>query len=138
MVLPPFITLLRIEDNFKYGVFGNLLIGPWIFCVTLEPKEYENKPNISCIPPGNYVCERIISPKFGTTYEVTGVPDRSNILFHAGNIVEDTSGCIILAEKFGKLEGDRTVLNSGITFTKFLNTMGSYNNFNLLIKETWA
>ena len=138
MILPPLVTLLRTEDNYQFGTFGVLLLGAWTFCVTLEPPEKENQRNESCIPPGNYTCKRIVSPKFGTTYEVEGVPGRSGILFHAGNIVSHSEGCIILAEKFGKLEGDRAVLNSGKTFTKFLNAMNAYEEFNLLIKETWA
>jgi len=138
MKIPPYITILRVEDNNKYGMFGNLLIGPWIFCVTLEPPEKENQQRVSCIPTGNYTCRRIVSPKHGTTYEVQNVPERSGILFHAGNVVDNTEGCIILAEKFGKLEGNRAVLNSGETFTKFMNAMGSYEEFNLLIKEVWA
>jgi hypothetical protein len=138
MKIPPLITILRVEDNFQHGTFGVLLLGAWTFCVTLEPPERANQRNVSCIPPGNYTCERIMSPRFGTTYEVYGIPNRSGILFHGGNIVEHTEGCIILAEKFGKLEGDRAVLNSGKTLTKFLNTMQGYETFQLLIKETWA
>ena len=137
MILPV-VTIVRLEDSFQYGVFGTLLIGKEFFCITLEPPEYENKRNISCIPAGQYECERIMSPKFGTTYEICNIPDRDSVLFHAGNVVKDTIGCVLLAEHLGKLKGNRAILNSGRTFTEFLNVMQPYPKFNLTIREMWA
>jgi len=137
MILPT-LTIVRLEDSFKYGVFGVLLIGKEFFCITLEPPEYENKRNFACIPPGQYECERVVSPKFGTTYEICYIPGRDAILFHAGNVVKDTSGCVILAERLGKLKGNRAILNSGKTFTDFLNVMQPHPKFDLTIKENWA
>lgn len=134
----PHIEIIRLEDNFDYGVFGVLMINGEIFCVTLEPYEWQNQKSISCIPAGQYECVRIVSPKFGTTYEIINVPNRSDILFHAGNVLQDTEGCIIVAEKFGKLRENRAVLNSGSTFTGFLNLMHPYEKFKLTIKESWA
>jgi len=137
-MIKPHIEIIRVEDNYQYGVFGVMLIGNETFCMTLEPPEFENKKNFSCIPAGQYECVRIVSPKFGTTYEILNVPDRDDVLFHSGNRVEDTTGCVCLAEKLGKLKGDRAILNSGKTFTNFLNKMQSYPKFNLTIKEAWA
>jgi len=136
MILPN-LKIVRVEDSFKYGVFGVLLIGGETFCMTLEPPEFENKKNFACIPTGQYECIRIMS-RFGTTYEILNIPDRNEVLFHPGNRVEDTEGCVLLGEKLGKLKGDRAILNSGKTFTTFLNTMQSYPEFKLTIKEEWA
>jgi len=136
-MINPYLEIYRLEDNFEYGVFGVLLINSEIFCVTLEPHDFANKPNISCIPSGQYECERIVSPKVGATYEICNIPDRDDVLFHAGNVIKDTEGCVILAEKFGKLRGDRAVLNSGKTFLNFLNVMLPYKQFKLRIKEVW-
>lgn len=137
-MIDPLITIVRLEDNFRFGMFGILLIQTEIFCWTLEPPEYGNMKRVSCIPPGCYECQRIVSPKFATVYEVRNVPNRSGILFHRGNIVEHTEGCIILGGRRGNLQGDRAVLCSGDTFTKFLNRLKSYKRFNLIIKEIWA
>lgn len=137
-MIDPLITIVRLEDNFRFGVFGILLIQTEIFCWTLEPPEYGNIKKVSCIPAGCYECCRIVSPRFTTTYQVQGVPGRSEILFHRGNVVDHTEGCIILGEKLGNLRGDRAVLNSGNTFTKFLNRLKPYKQFNLIIKESWA
>lgn len=136
-MIKPHLEIIRVEDSFQYGVFGMLLIGTETFSLTLEPHEWENVKNISCIPPGQYECVRIISPKFGTTYEICHVPNRSHVLFHSGNCVEDTEGCVLLAEKLGKLKGDRAILNSGKTFKDFMNKMQSYPEFRLTIKEAY-
>ena len=137
-MIKPYLEVIRVEDSFQYGVFGVLLIGTEAFCLTLEPHEWENVKNVSCIPPGQYECARVLSPKFGTTYEIQNVPNRDDVLFHPGNRIEDTEGCICLAEKLGKLKGDRAILNSGKTFLNFMNTMRSYPEFRLTIKTTWS
>lgn len=137
-MIRPLITINRLEDNFEFGTFGVLLIQTEIFCVTLEPCEYENQKNISCIPAGCYEMEQFTSPKFGPTYQIVNVPGRDLILVHKGNEVDETEGCIIIAEKFGKLGPGRAVLNSGNTFEMFMGAMAPYHKLDLIIKETWA
>ena len=68
---------------------------------TAEDDWLDNAARVSCIPAGSYVTRRVTSPKFGETFEVTGVPGRANILFHHGNTEEDTEGCILLGSSFG-------------------------------------
>lgn len=91
-----------------FGVFGYLDLltdtGAKLgrFCIA-EDDWLNNKPNQSCIPSGLYRCKAVVSPKFGATYEVTKVPGRSHILFHAGNTEEDTQGCLLLGSSFGAL-----------------------------------
>lgn len=128
------LRIVRLEESTD-GTFGSLLIDGHVFCVTLEPPDKENQRNISNIPPGEYVCKRINSPKYGGTFEVMNVTSRSHVLFHAGNLVKDTKGCILLARKFGTLKGERAVLNSGKTFKEFLAKMKSVNECNLEIIE---
>ena len=113
------LRLTRISNINKFGVFGVLTVNGDPFCVTLEPPDKQNKPNKSCIPAGMYSIAQKISPSYGTTWWVKDVPGRSNIIFHPGNTLSDTLGCILLAQRFGKLFGDRAVLNSGKTFREF-------------------
>lgn len=131
----PVVELIRLENSHQYGTFGVLKVQKEVLCVTLEPPFLWNARNISCIPTGQYLCSKIKSPKFGDTYEVRHVPDRYNVLFHAGNRVKDTEGCILLAQHFGKLHGDRAALNSGETFKAFLNVMKQHYTFHLTIRE---
>jgi len=65
------------------------------------------------------------------------VPDRKFILFHPGNRVPDTQGCIILAEHFGKLKGELAVINSGKTFSLFLDIMEEYEMAHLTISTAF-
>lgn len=123
MKLIPTIRLIRVEENYDHGTFGVLLINSQLFSWTLEPKDEENKSNISSIPAQQYECKRYSSPKYPDTFEITNVPDRFNVLFHSGNTDDDTAGCILLGNTIGKLKGNRAILNSGNTFNEFRSTM---------------
>jgi len=132
----PVLELIRLEET-DAGTFGVLKVNKQVFCVTLEPGDLENAENRSSIPAQQYTCRRVKSPRFHTTYQVLGVPGRTNILFHPGNVVGDTAGCIILAEHFGKLAGDRAVLNSGNTFRQFIGMLEDFRYLHLTIKEVY-
>lgn len=134
---PHILEIIRLETSNKFGTFGVLRINKVLFCNTLEPPNKENKVNESSIPTGQYFCQMMRSPKFGETFEVTKVPGRSHILFHKGNVVEHTSGCIILGEHIGKLRTDRAVLNSGATFKRFMNTLKGELLVHLTIVESY-
>ena len=149
--------LIRLS-SYEDGTFGVLLESRWIvtkieneikinkfinipFAVTLEPEWKNNRADISCIPAGEYVCKRIVSPKFGETFEVTNVPGRENILFHWGNYSLDTHGCIVVAEKFGALGGKTVVQESksvvGEGFNEFMARLLGIKEFTLKIKECY-
>lgn len=131
----PTIRLIRLEEDFKYGTFGALILAGQFFCVTLENPDIANKRNISSIPAQQYMCRKIVSPKWRETYEIADVPDRTHVLFHAGNVVEHTEGCIILGQYVGKLREHRAVCNSGNTFRSFMKRMELHHEFLLTIKE---
>jgi hypothetical protein len=133
----PIVEILRLETMIPFGTFGMMRINKQLWCSTLEPGSRENKPDRSSIPTGQYLCSRKLSPKFGPTFEVLDVPGRSDILFHAGNVLEDTHGCILLAQYPGKLHGDRAVLNSGATFKAFMEIMRDVEIFHLTIQEVY-
>ena len=111
---------------------------------TLELPWRDNKRNISCIPAGVYDCIIRRSPRFGLTYWVLKVPDRTYILIHSGNWAGDralgfkthVNGCILLGKKMGYLQEQRAVLNSRITIRKFANLMKN-KEFKLHIMEAF-
>ena len=132
------LRLTRIEDNKQDGTFGILTLIGEAFCVTLEPVDRENKVGISSIPTGQYTCTKFHSPKYGWTWLVRDITDRTYALFHGGNIVEHTRGCILLAQFFGKLRGNkRAVLNSGNTFRKFKRAVSKFDELHLTIVEAY-
>jgi hypothetical protein len=121
------VTLTRLQ-HFKGDVGGPLCIrgvmtiGNSVF-YTLEPPDLDNASNISCIPKGTYECVIRKSPKYGVTYHVTNVTDRSFILMHAGNVARHTKGCILIGSRFGTLYGQPAVLASKPAVRKFNDLM---------------
>ncbi len=137
MLFIPVSELYRLEEHNSFGTFGVLKINKSVFCVTLEPSDMENKQNISSIPAQQYICMKHKSPRYGNTFKIMNVPDREDVLFHPGNVVEHTRGCILLAEHFGKLKGKKAVLNSGKTFKRFMEIMKNVSYFHLTIHEIY-
>lgn len=137
----PTVRLIRVEENYKYGTFGNWIVNSRLFCVTLEPADLENRKNVSSIPAQQYICERYSSEKYPDTYQIMNVPDRSKVLIHPGNTIHHTEGCVLLAEHAGKLNiggaTERGILNSGRTFRAFMALMNGVDKFHLTIIECY-
>ena len=131
------VDLMRIEQGAD-GTFGVLRINGRAWCVTLEPPDRNNAQNVSCIPSGRYVCRRLVSRRFGTTYEVVDVPGREHILLHPGNVVDDTQGCVLLGRHFGLLRGARGILNSGQTFRAFLSELEGVEEFSFTVEDVYG
>lgn len=104
------------------------------FCLTIERPWLNNEREKSCIPVGDYICKRINSPKFGITFQVWNVLGRAEILFHKGNIMDDSHGCIIVGERFDPLNGMPAVLASGEAFTEFMSRIWGQDEFALSIR----
>jgi hypothetical protein len=128
------LTLVRVVET-EDGTFGVLLDTGVPFALTLERRWLRNAVGESCIPEGTYTCQRTLSPKFGATFEVTHVPGRTAILFHKGNLQDDTHGCILVGEQFGVLQGKTALLASGPGFEEFLNKLKNEVVFTLRVKE---
>jgi hypothetical protein len=120
-----------------HGTEG-MLVTEGFFCKTLELPWRNNKKGMSCIPAGEYIVKIRQSPKYGSIYWVTKVPDRTWILIHPGNVAGDitkinpntetnfkshVNGCILLGKKHGFLWGQRAVLISKPTVRDFRNFM---------------
>jgi len=91
---------------------------------TMENPWLDNRKTDSCIPVGTYICEPVKSPRFGNTIEVTGVPNRSHILFHAGNSPDDTDGCILIGLN-GSQDAKMWISNSRAAVRIFLEQLGN-------------
>lgn len=122
------ITLTRKIEN-EYGTFGEITneTGNHL-CYTLEPKWRDNEQNVSCVPVGIYTCVHHDSPDHPNTWEVTGVPDRNEVLIHTGNYLKDTKGCILVG---GVNSMNKTILFSMKTLD-YLHTVLD-NSFTLTI-----
>lgn len=132
--MPKTLSLKRVAANAD-GTFGVLLDGDTPFAVTLERKWLDNRAEVSCIPVGVYICKRVNSPRFGDTFEVTGVSGRSHILFHSGNSEDDTKGCILVAEQFGSINGKTAVQVSREGFAEFMARLKGVDEFSVEIED---
>ena len=96
-------AILRRDRSGDQGTVGLLVADGLAPIQVMEPPWRDNARNRSCIPPGVYDVLPHVSPRFGRCLLVTGVEDRSHILFHAGNLGGDvdkgfrshTAGCLL-------------------------------------------
>ncbi|WP_147819716.1 DUF5675 family protein [Salidesulfovibrio onnuriiensis] len=132
----PVVEITRLEEG-EAGTIGALRLNKQLICLTLEPPDRENARNVSSVPAQQYRCSRVRSPKFGETFEVNDVPGRSSVLFHPGNVVEDTRGCFLLGRHVGALRGRRALMASGEAFREFLALLEGVDSFHLTIREEY-
>ena len=103
------------------SISGTLTLNYKSYGVTLE-KPYNNNINEkSSIPAGDYFGKFYSSDKFPDTIEIQ-VPGRSEILFHAGNIPEDSTGCILVGKYRNENKQD-FIFKSQEAFNEFKKTI---------------
>jgi len=115
-------TLAR-QEWLPDGTFGLLYWNGQASPVfTVEREWRENRLNESCIPPGEYICipRQYYAGNYPAT-EVTGVPGRSNILFHRANWPWELNGCIAIGTypAYHPENSRRGVLHSLLAWQRF-------------------
>ncbi len=128
----PEVEIVRLEES-PQGTLGALCVDGQLLCLTLEPPERQNRRDVSCIPAGRYRCARTVSPRFGETFAVRDVPGRSGIIFHGGNTVADTRGCVLLGERFAPPGAARGVQDSRRAVAAFMEALRGHDAFRLTI-----
>ena len=105
-------------------------------CMTLELAWNNNARQISCIPNGEYSCEKKEATAAIPYQHVTvlNVRDRSGIAIHKANYASQLRGCIAVGDKHVDMnkDGNLDVTNSSNTFKKLMEILP--NNFKLIIK----
>lgn len=130
-----YFTLIRVAYT-PDGTYGVLLDEGQPFCLTIEREWLNNVSNISCIPVGKYICLRKKSPKFGETFEVLDVKGRTHILFHKGNLMDDSHGCIVVGEQYGHITlGEDALSSSGVAFKELMERLHGQRRFILEIRD---
>jgi len=112
--------ILKRITHHKTGTYGVLVHDNLPFAVTFENPWLNNLPFKSCIPAGVYPCQYYNSIHHGYTFQVHDVENRSGIVFHCGNDIKDTKGCILVGEYFN---------GSGIAASK-----SGYREFHYILK----
>lgn len=136
------IRLKRIVHDSNAGTFGVLIFDdlfPYFTSIELPWKS--NAHDISCIPAGEYLTSKIISPHFKyDVYELQNVPNRQNIEMHIANSIYDINGCIGIGRAFGIVETNGNGLINGIqdsrfAFAQFMAKLANDQNFKLVIED---
>lgn len=130
------ITLLRVSRE-PAGCFGVLLQDSIPFACTVE-RTYPLAGNVQLvkIPAGTYTCKKTIFHKKGyQTYEITGVAGHSRLLFHRGNVEDDSEGCVLVGQGFGLVSGRDGILYSTAGFHEFMRRAADRDSFTLVISE---
>ncbi len=130
--------ILRRTRYCADGIFGELLDAAdgCIFLRTLEHSYASEDGAFSAkLPLGTYTCVRGQHQLEGMskpfeTFEVTGVPGHTGILFHTGNYNADSAGCILL----GKGELTKMITDSRAAFISFLRLMDGLDTFQLTVE----
>ena len=119
--------LIIVQDDEKNLARFSTLELPWL----------NNKPFISCIPPGTYKAKKILSQTFGWCIHILNVPNRSGILLHYGNFYTNTKGCILVGDSFAKINNDLQVdITNSRKSMQQLNLFFSTNQiFNITIQD---
>lgn len=133
------LVLTRTAREYR-GVFGTLVSDDGSFkCVTLEHAYPVFDGNFaSKIAKGEYTCVRGMHRLEGMrdsfeTFEITGVPGHSDILFHVGNTNIDSSGCVLLGKDILEDYGNvKMITDSRITFEAFMKLMTGIDSFQLI------
>ena len=129
-----------ITDQGTPGILSAPALG--FSCFSLELPWKDNQVGVSCIPAGEYTCERYFSRTFRQhLYRVCEVPGRSGIALHSGNVAGDKSqgykthslGCILLGRRRGELWDQEAVLASRLAIGEFFRELDR-KPFNLQIK----
>ena len=127
-----------VLERFAYlpeATLGKLTIDGNVFWIAERPWR-GNKKEISCIPSGTYTCKRYVSKRFGETFEVTEVPNRTYILFHVGNFPEkDSHGCLLVGSSL--MANTPAVASSKNAMAKFREILKDVESFELHIKEAY-
>ena len=128
------IDLQRTKQT-EHQTTGTLTIhhGPLkvFHCVSLELPWNDNLRNVSCIPAGIYPMRFEYSPNFKTDlWELKEVPNRSQILIHPANYVEQLRGCIALGKKLLDINGDgsKDITSSKDTIAQFQSVLKDLEN----------
>ena len=111
------------------GIFGELAdeSGDRI-AFTLE-HSYDSVPKL---PPGTYQCLRgthTLHSGLIETFEITGVPGHTGILFHYGNFNDDSDGCVLLGEG----QAGNMITYSREAFTQFMVLCDGLDSFTLFV-----
>lgn len=143
--------ILTYTAFLKYGIFGHFqFAGDQVpFCDTLSHAYQKQGIWLPIVMPGVYTCQRGKHRLHGMTedfetFEITGVPDHSGLLFHWLNYNAQSEGCTGLgasrirydSNKDGKIDvlDDEMITASKFTFAAWMKRLEGVDSFVLSVQ----
>ncbi len=147
------ISLIRLSENTN-TTFGMLIDveNNIPICGLIENAWADNQINVSCVPPGDYICRRVTSSKIrrGKRLDTFRLDmeemnklyraQRTVIDFHPGTTHYNTLGCLLPVSRFASVWVDSrcTYVQGGLdskdAFYTFMECLEGYDEFQLQVR----
>lgn len=135
--------ILWRDSYTEMGTFGRLELSNGMQFYTVERPWLANRPRVSCVPQGTYtlnkrfsnVVKRTSGGKYSQGWEVQNVPERTYIMIHPANTMDDLEGCIGVGDSLGFVKGKWAVLNSRKAFDKLMDELAKQNEWLIEIRQ---
>lgn len=119
------------------GTFGKILLPEYVI-YTIERPWLNNKPYISCIPPGEYKAELSHYYRGGyDTFEIKNVPERSLIKFHKASFATDVQGCVGLGLRIGAVDNRWGVFDCDEAMSAFMKILTDIQEMTVKIRYVY-
>lgn len=133
--------LMLIRTDYRSdGIFGELRLANMIIIAYTLTHSYINADGTYSpkIPPGTYTCVRgrhRLENQVNDfeTFEITGVPNHTGLLFHVGNWACDSTGCELLGHSVSHTMGVWMITASAETFAYFMKLQADVDTFTLRV-----
>lgn len=100
---------------------------------TMELPWLDNESEKSCIPEKiGYLAQWQFSLHLGWIYRLSGTDPRTCIDIHKGNFTSQILGCIETGDKYGELNGEFAILDSGSALQKLYDYAGEEFQLNIV------
>lgn len=132
LVLERFNYTNRIGQGLD-GTFGRLIMPDDFIFYTCECPWEDNKPNVSCVPEGQYelvyddspLIKRLTNGRYTGGWELVGVNGRTECKFHPANWPHQLQGCIGVGSSYGLIRSQLAVGNSQSSFDVLMEMLGT-------------
>ena len=121
---------LRRDSSGPTGIVSTLLRPSGVvLCRTLSHAYQQDDGSwLPKVPPGRYLCvfgQHQLTHGPIQTFEITGVPGHSGILFHPGNSNGDSEGCELPGQAFAILGSESWMVRSEAAWLDLLSSQGT-------------
>ena len=121
------IKTVAVRDD---GCYSALLWDGRPFAVSVE-RTFDG--NRVVLPAGDFVCKRgghrLSNGIPFETFEITGIPGHTGVLFHKGNWETDSEGCVLVGESYAVISGREAIADSKGGFNELMKLTEGLDEF---------